>query len=105
MGYKKLDEVMELLTDELDGSTRSIDKLERLAQNVENIKIEPDTSEIERMLLEHLKLQKQDNFKLQESIHHLENRVAKARLVPQNTAMAALFDLVRYIVNHRLSGF
>jgi len=83
MGYKKLDEVMELLTDELDGFNTSIDKLERLAQNVENIKIEPDTSEIERMLLEHLKLQKQDNFKLQESIHHLENRVAKARLVPK----------------------
>jgi hypothetical protein len=83
MGYKKLDEVMELLTDELDGFNTSINRLERLAQNVENIKIQPDTSEIERMLLEHLELHKQNNSRLQESVQHLEKRIAKARLVPK----------------------
>lgn len=83
MGYKKLDEVMELLTDELDGFNTSINRLERLAQNVENIKIQPDTSEIERMLLEHLELEKQNNLKLQESVQHMEKRISKARLVPK----------------------
>lgn len=56
MGYKKLDEVMELLSDELDGFNKSINRLEKLTQNVENIKIKPDTAEIERMLPEHLVL-------------------------------------------------
>ncbi len=37
MGYKKLDEVMELLNDELDGFNKSVDRLERLTQNVDNI--------------------------------------------------------------------
>ena len=46
MGYKKLDEVMELLTDELDGFNKSIIRLEKLTQNVENIKVMPDNSEI-----------------------------------------------------------
>lgn len=83
MGYKKLDEVMELLTDELDGFNKSLDKLEKLTKNADNIKIQPDTSEIERMLLEHLEFQKQNNLKLQESLHHSEERIAKARLVPK----------------------
>ena len=55
MGYKKLDEVMELLSDELDGFDRSLDKLEKLTKNTEGIKIKPDISEIERLLKQHLK--------------------------------------------------
>ena len=50
MGYKKLDEIMELLTDELDGFNRSIVRLEQLTQNTDNIKVIPDTSEIESLL-------------------------------------------------------
>jgi len=83
MGYKKLDEVMELLTDELDGFNTSIKRLESLTENVENIKIKPDTSEIEKMLIEHLELQKQNNLKLKESLQNIEQRIAKARLVPK----------------------
>lgn len=83
MGYKKLDEVMELLTDELDGFKTSINRLERLTKNTDNIKIEPDTSEIERMLLEHLELEKQNSSRLQKSVQHMEERIAKERLVPK----------------------
>ena len=50
MGYKKLDEVMELLNDELDGFNKALEKLEKLTENVDNIKISPDTSQIEHML-------------------------------------------------------
>ena len=32
MGYKKLDEIMELLTEELDGFNKSLDKLEKTDQ-------------------------------------------------------------------------
>ncbi|WP_349352576.1 DUF6730 family protein [Flagellimonas sp. MMG031] len=37
MAYKKLDEVMELLADELDGFNKSIDRLKQLTENVDNI--------------------------------------------------------------------
>ncbi len=78
MGYKKLDEVMELLTDELDGFNNSIVRLEHLTQNVENIKIKPDTSEFERLLGEHLTSEKTKNLKLQESVHKIEVQISKA---------------------------
>ena len=83
MGYKKLDEVMELLNDELDGFNKTVDRLERLMQNVENIKIKPDTSEFERLLREHLNSEKTKNLKLQESVHNIEVQISKARLVPK----------------------
>ena len=38
MGYKKLDEVMELLTDELDGFNKALNKLQRLTKNVKDIR-------------------------------------------------------------------
>lgn len=83
MGYKKLDDVMELLNDELDGFNKSIVRLEHLTQNVGNIKIKPDTSEFERLLLEHLNSEKTNNLKLQESVHNIEVQISKARLVPK----------------------
>ncbi len=83
MGYKKLDEVMELLSDELDGFNKSINRLESLTQNVENIKIKPDTAEIERMLLEHLNMQKDKGKVLQESIYDIENHILRTRMIPK----------------------
>jgi len=83
MGYKKLDEIMELLNDELDGFNKTVDRLERLTQDVENIKIKPDTSEFERLLFEHLNSEKTKNLKLQESVHNIEVQISKARLVPK----------------------
>ncbi len=83
MGYKKLDEVMELLNDELDEFNKSIVRLEHLTQNVENIKIKPDTSEFERLLREHLTFEKTKNLKLQESVHNIKEQISKARLVPK----------------------
>jgi hypothetical protein len=83
MGYKKLDEVMELLTDELDGFNKSIDRLERLNQNVENIKVIPDTSEIESLLREHLNSEKVNTERLQESVQDIRSQMLKARLVPK----------------------
>ena len=82
MGYKKLDEVMELLNDELDGFNKSVDRLGRLTQNVDDIKIEPDTTEIENMLREHLDSEKETNKNMQESIRNVSKQISKSRLVP-----------------------
>ena len=83
MGYKKLDEVMELLTDELDGFNKSLDKLERLTQNVDDIKIKSDTSEIEKLLREHWNSEKIKNAELHESVRGVTKYISKARLVPK----------------------
>ena len=83
MGYKKLDEVMELLTDELDGFNKSIVRLERFTQNTDNIKIKPDTTEIERLVQEHLNSEKTKTERLQESVQDISNQISKARLVPK----------------------
>ena len=74
---------MELLTDELDGFNKSIVRLERLTQNTENIKVIPDTSEIERLLQEHLNSEKVNAERLQESVQDISNQISKARLVPR----------------------
>lgn len=83
MGYKKLDEVMELLHDELDEFNHAINKLEQLTQNVENIKIKADTSAIEYRLQEHLKTEKETNHKTQEAIRNIEKQLSKARVIPK----------------------
>lgn len=59
MGYKKLDEVMELLSDELEGFNKSIKRLEKLTQNVDNVNIKADTSNIEYYIQEHLKAERE----------------------------------------------
>ena len=81
MGYKKLDEVMELLSDELDGFNKTVDRLERLTRNVENINIRPDTIEMESMLREHLALEKANISQIECSVRNIGLRVSKASLI------------------------
>lgn len=83
MGYKKLDEVMELLSDELDGFNKAVDRLERLTENVDNINIRPDTREIESTLREHLDLEKANISQIDGSVQSISERVSKASLIPK----------------------
>ena len=72
---------MELLTDELDGFNKALNKLQRLTKNVEDIRILPDTSEIEQLLENHLKQEKERILNLQESVRSLKERLAKASVI------------------------
>ncbi|MBD0852579.1 DUF6730 family protein [Maribacter arenosus] len=83
MGYKKLDEIMELLSDELDGFNKSLEKLEGLTKNMDNIEIKPDTSQIDYLLKEHLDTEKAKSSRLQESILIIGKQISRARLVPK----------------------
>ncbi|SMC39868.1 DUF6730 family protein [Cellulophaga tyrosinoxydans] len=83
MGYKKLDEVMELLNDELDGFNKSITKLEKLTQNVDSVNIKADTSGIEQMLREHLIVEKEKSQKLHEAFQNLEKQLSRSSLIPK----------------------
>lgn len=83
MGYKKLDEIMELLTDELDGFDKSLEKLDKLTKNVDGIKISPDTAPIERLLQEHLQLEKDKSTRILESLGNMAQQLSRAKLVPK----------------------
>tara|TARA_R110002020_G_scaffold1998_1_gene9097 strand:- start:6294 stop:6767 length:474 start_codon:yes stop_codon:yes gene_type:complete len=83
MGYKKLDEVMELLTDELDGFNTSLDKLQKLTKNVDNIKVVPDTTPIEYLLKEHLSTEQAKSSRIQEAIQGMNKQLSNARVVPK----------------------
>ena len=72
---------MELLTDELDGFNKALNKLQRLTKNVEDIRILPDTSKIEKLLERHLRQEKERTSQLQESVRSLKERLAKASVV------------------------
>ena len=83
MGYKKLDEVMELLNDELDGFNKALEKLQKLTENVDNIKVVPDTTKIEFLLKEHLKSEHANSTRIQEALKVMTKQLSKARLVPK----------------------
>ena len=83
MSYKKLDEVMELLNDELDGFNQSISKLEKLTENVDNINIKADTSAIEYYLKDHLRTEKEKSQKLHEAFQRMEKQLSKSRVIPK----------------------
>ncbi len=83
MRYKKLDEVMELLSDELDGFNKSILKLEKLTQNVDNINIKADTSNIEYCIQDHLRTEKEKSQKLHEAFQRMEKQLSKSQVVPK----------------------
>ncbi|TLP74167.1 DUF6730 family protein [Maribacter sp. ACAM166] len=57
--------------------------MERLIQNVDDIKIKLDTSEIERMLQELLVSLETNNSRLQEFFQHMGQQISKAKLVPK----------------------
>ena len=89
---------MELLTDELDGFNKAIVRLERFTQNTDNIKVVPDTSEIERLLREHLNSEKDGTERLHESVQDISSQISKARIIPKTKLwihyMIWLFSLI-----------
>ncbi|MDC6387898.1 hypothetical protein PP182_04360 [Maribacter sp. PR1] len=46
----KLDEIAELLTEEINGFEKSIGRLERVHENLRNLPLKPDTTEINALL-------------------------------------------------------
>ncbi|WP_422349527.1 DUF6730 family protein [Flagellimonas sp.] len=83
MGYKKLDEVMELLTDELDGFNKSIDRLKQLTENVDNIKIEASTDNIQKLLERHLTKLKWELESIEGNTIAIKKAVINAKVIPR----------------------
>ena len=83
MGYKKLDEVMELLTDELDGFNRAIERLEQLTENVDNVKIEATTWEVQKIIREHWEKERWERESIRKNIGNINYAVTQAKIIPK----------------------
>lgn len=74
---------MELLTEEINGFQKSIEKLEGLSNNLNKVKIKADTSNIEYHLKEHLRDQERMQSQNQRSMKEINKKLKRAKLVPK----------------------
>ena len=78
---KKLDDIMELLTDEINGFQNSIKKLEGLSKGLNGVKV--DTSKLEYHLKEHLRQQERIRSQNMKTLNDIDKKLKRARLIPK----------------------
>ncbi len=89
---KKMEEMMGLLTEEIEGFHKSISKLEALSKNFKDLKINMDTSSIENYIKGFTKEQKKAVMMYNEKITEVRQEVKLARITPN--WLATLFCIV-----------
>lgn len=80
---KKIDEIMELLTEEINDFHKSIEKLEGLSKNLNEIKVKADTSTMEYHLKEHLRAQERVESQNQRTLKELNQKLKGVKLIPK----------------------
>ncbi|WP_394973997.1 DUF6730 family protein [uncultured Croceitalea sp.] len=80
---KRMDEIMELLTDEINGFQKSIEKLEGLSKNLNEVKVKADTSNMEYHLKEHLRDQERVRSQNQRTLNEIDQKLKLAKLIPK----------------------
>ncbi|NDV42537.1 DUF6730 family protein [Flagellimonas sediminis] len=78
----KLDEIAELLTEEINGFEKSIGRLERVHENLQNLPLRPDTTEIRALLKEYSNDQKKTIEEQQSLMQSILHKVEKSILLP-----------------------
>nr|WP_298995532.1 DUF6730 family protein [uncultured Allomuricauda sp.] len=78
---KKLDDIMELLTDEINGFQNSIKKLEGLSKGLNEVKA--DTSKLEYHLKEHLRRQERIQSLNKVTYNDINKKLKRAKLIPK----------------------
>ena len=78
---KKLDDIMELLTDEINGFQNSIKKLEGLSKGLNEVKV--DTSKLEYHLKEHLRHQERIQSNNNRTFNDINKKLKRAKLIPK----------------------
>lgn len=80
---KKMDEIMELLTEEIDGFNRSIDKLEELSKKIGDISVKVDSTNIEYHIKDFLRQQERAMATYKERTEETERVIKLATLTPK----------------------
>lgn len=100
---KKMEAMMELLTDEIEGFNKSIRKLEGLSENFKNLKVKADTSNIKYYVNEFLRKQEQVIEINKEQVTEIKQGIKSARVTPN--WLATLFCIAVSIQTLSLSYF
>ena len=80
---KKMDEIMELLTEEIEGFNRSLGKLEELSKKWDNLKIKADSSNIEFYVKDFLRQQERAVETYKKGVKETYRTIKSAILVPK----------------------
>lgn len=80
---KKMDEIMELLTEEIEGFNLSIGKLEQLSKQLDNLKIKADSSNIEFYIKDFLRQQERRIDNYEKKAKETNQIIKSATLVPK----------------------
>ena len=78
----KLDEIAELLTEEINGFEKSIGRLEKVHENLQNLPLRPDTTEINVLLKEYSNVQKKTIEEQQKLMQRILDKVEKSIQLP-----------------------
>ena len=78
----KLDEIAELLTEEINGFEKSIGRLEKANENLQNLPLRPDTTEIKVLLNDYGNNQKKTIEEQQRMMHRILHKVEQSILLP-----------------------
>ena len=78
----KLDEIAELLTEEINGFEKSIGRLEKAHENLKNLPLRPDTSELNALLREYGNNQKNNIEEQQRLMERILNKVERSIRLP-----------------------
>ena len=78
---KKMDDIMELLTDEIHGFQNSIKKLESLSKGLNEVNM--DTSKLEYHLKEHLRHQERGQLNNKRTLNDIDKKLKRAKLIPK----------------------
>ncbi len=78
----KLDEIAELLTEEINGFEKSIGRLEKVHENLQNLPLRPDTTEINTLLKDYGNNQKKIIEDQQRLMQRILQKVEKSILLP-----------------------
>ncbi len=96
---KKMEEMMELLTDEIEGFHKTINKLERLSENFNDLKIKADTSSIEYQIKGILKGQRKAMTLYKEKTTEIKQGLKSARITPNWLATLFCITVSIYILS------
>jgi len=79
----KLDEIMEVLTQEIAGFNNSIGKLEELSDNFNNLKVQTDTVRLESLLEDFFNSQKGTVKSYENRMEEVLKKIEKSRWTPK----------------------
>jgi len=91
---KKLDEIMEVFTEEIERFSTTVNRMERLAQELKTTKVKVDTHEIRNIFREKLEPVSYREEAYQEQIRQINKRLKQARLVPKWQLFLFLLGIV-----------